>query len=379
MKKIGKEVLFLGTGPHNPRNGESTMVRLLDGRIRFVYTQYYGDDWEDHATARICTCTSADEGETWSEPKIMIVKPENAQNIMSPSLLRLADGGLGMIYLRKDVQEDRGVSCMPVFQRSDDEGETWSEPVNCGLPLGYYCGINDGALVTKEGGIRMAISYHGPRYDALGQMNPKPVPHPGDIRIACSDDNGKSWYSHPHVFEPPYGDLTGLAEPGLYEFDNGDLWMYCRTAYGHQYQSLSADGGEGWSPVVPNFRFTTPDAPMRVKAVGPYTAAVYNPIAWNVLRTDKEIWKSPKRTPLAVSLSKDGGRSFTDVRTIANGALDAFAAATWLLEDDPADSYCYPSIIETKDGFLVSYYHSAGSDICLNASKITKVYWSEIE
>ncbi len=380
MKKIGKEVLFLKTGECNPRNGESTLVRLKDGRIMHAYTEYYGDDWEDHATARISACYSADEGESWSEPCVIIQKPEEAQNIMSPSLLRLPDGGLGMIYARKDVQADMGVSCMPVFCRSDDEGKSWSESVFCGMPLGYYCGINDGVLVTRDGVIYMPMSYHGERYDALGKMNPKPVCRAGDIRVAVSCDSGRTWHAHPHVFTSPYTDSVGLAEPGLFEHENGDLWMYARTGYGHQYQSLSFDAGDTWTPVEVNVRFPTPDAPMRVKRVGKYVAAVYNPIAYNCLRTDREVWGSPRRTPIVVSLSADDGRSL-DARgvNIANGAMDAIVQNTYLLEDDTSDSYCYPAILETKDGFLVSYYHSDGSEICLNSTKVVKVYFEEIQ
>ena len=134
MKKIGKEVLFLPTGEGNPRNGEGTFVRLRDGRIMAAYTHYYGDDWHDHAIARICAVYSSDEGETWSEPSTLLEKDPEAQNIMSPSLIRLADGDLGMIYLRKFVMPDTGITCMPVFVSSADEGVTWSEPVHCQIP-----------------------------------------------------------------------------------------------------------------------------------------------------------------------------------------------------------------------------------------------------
>ena len=58
--------------------------------------------------------------------------------------------------------------------------------------------------------------------------------------------------------------------------------------------------------------------------------------------------------------------------------IDGFVKDTYLLEDDVTSSYCYPAILETEDGFLVSYYHSDGGPICLNATKVTKVYKSEI-
>ena len=54
MRHIGRSVLFLAAKPGNPRNGESTCIRLRDGRIMFAYTEYYGDSWEDHAIAHLC-------------------------------------------------------------------------------------------------------------------------------------------------------------------------------------------------------------------------------------------------------------------------------------------------------------------------------------
>ena len=56
-----------------------------------------------------------------------------------------------------------------------------------------------------------------------------------------------------------------------------------------------------------------------------------------------------------------------------------FREHAFLLEDSTADTYCYPSICETKDGFVVAYYHSAGGTYTLAATKIAKVYFNEIE
>ena len=149
MKKIGHQTLFLTTSEHNPRNGESTFVRLNDGRIMLAYTEYYGTEWYDHAIARINACYSSDEGETWTAPKTIIQKDEAAQNIMSPSLLRLSDGSLGIVYLRKAYNDQGELLCMPVFSKSFDEGETWSERVWCTDEFGYYCVINGGCANRK--------------------------------------------------------------------------------------------------------------------------------------------------------------------------------------------------------------------------------------
>jgi hypothetical protein len=56
----------------------------------------------------------------------------------------------------------------------------------------------------------------------------------------------------------------------------------------------------------------------------------------------------------------------------------AFRSSAFLLESDTSDTYCYPSIIETKDGFLAAYYHSNGGSYTLASTKISKVYFDEL-
>jgi len=381
MHKIGHQTLFLPTSEHNPRNGESTFARLNDGRIMMAYTEYYGTDWEDHATARISAVYSADEGETWTEPVVIIKKDEHAQNIMSPSLFRMVNGKLGIVYLIKEVTVDNTITCMPIFAESEDEGLTWSDWVYCTTEMGYYCVINDGCMVDRNGRIWVPLSYCGVSHDAFGGTGFKFGKYKSPVvQFAISDDCGRTWTKLPYTIESPLSDSVGLAEPGIYEYEDGRLWMYCRTGYGYQYQSFSEDRGLSWSSVQPNFAFTSPDSPMRVRRVGDYTAAVFNPYSFNCLRTVGEVWRSPKRTPLVCAISRDDGRSFdTTGKTHANGKLHNFAAHCYLLEDDENDSYCYPGVIEVADGFLVTYYHSNGTEVCLNSTKVVKVLWEEIE
>ena len=128
------------------------------------------------------------------------------------------------------------------------------------------------------------------------------------------------------------------------------------------------------------FRFTSADSPMRVKPAGGHAVAVFNPQAFSCLYTAGEIWKSPKRTPLVCAVSRDSGASFArEYETFVNGGLLDFAACCYMLEDDPKESFCYPAVIETKDGFLVTYYYSGGNDRCLNWTKVKKVLWEELE
>jgi len=375
MKKIGHEVLFLPAGPGNPRNGEGTFATLSDGRILFAYTEYYGDSSSDHAIARISGCYSSDEGETWSEPVLLLEKDPVAENYMSPSLFSLSDGALGMVYLRKELN-DGLMSCIPMFRRSDDFGATWSEPVSCVEEDRYYCAVNDCACV-RNGRIYIPMSCHD-HHILDGKPHEDYERRRHDVLIVVSDDDGKTWQPLCR-YTDPFVKTIGLAEPGVYVRDNGDLWSWYRTAAGHQYQSYSTDGGKTMPASYPNFCFTTPDAPMRAKKCGGYLTAVFNPLPYSCASDAPTNWSSPRRTPLVCAISKNDGDSFAlDGRTFIEGSFREFADNCYLLEDDRTNTYCYPAIHPISDGFLVHYYHSNGSGHNLNSAKIVKVAYSEL-
>jgi hypothetical protein len=131
---------------------------------------------------------------------------------------------------------------------------------------------------------------------------------------------------------------------------------------------FSRDNGLTWSQPCGSELFTGPDSPMQVKDVGPYTVAIFNPKPRYYGRVEVEQDENGKmlwsRTPFMCLLSRDGGQTFTE---------------GFLLEDDPANAYCYPAVLEGEDYFLTAYYHSNDSGICLSSAKITKVMFSELE
>ena len=119
---------------------------------------------------------------------------------------------------------------------------------------------------------------------------------------------------------------------------------------------------------------------MRVKKVGKYTVAVFNPRPANCLREDYTGSGNIRRTPFVIAVSDDDGLSFKTYTEFIDGKkMRTFSSRAFMLEGSRGDTYCYPSIIETKDGFIVAYYHSDGGTYTLASTKISKVYFSEIE
>ncbi len=372
MKKIGKQVLYISCTEGNDRNGEASFARLKDGAILHAYTRYGGGGDSDDAVAQIAYNLSYDEGETWSESRILFPIEKGEQNNMSPALFRMANGSLGVIYDCKTQGDNDAMYCMPVFRHSEDEGKTWSGETVCASPLQYMVMVNDCVTVLASGRIVVPLAICRPE----GTYWIKSY-----VQFAVSDDNGESWHWLPVKVESDVDETVGLQEPGIYENAQGRLWLFCRTCCGYQYQSFSEDGGLSWSKAAPNFFFSSPDSPMRVKKVAENTvAAVFNPVPFNVFANKQERWGAAKRTPLCVAVSRDDGASFdTTGKSLSAGQMNDLSDHCYLLEDDLSESYCYPAVIGTKDGFLVSYYHSGGTDMCLHDTKVVKVTWDELK
>lgn len=371
MRKIGKEVLFIPAEDGNPRNGEGSMIRLCDGRIMYAYTRYYGNEFKDDAIACIAAYYSSDEGESWENGGVLLEKGADDYNIMSVSLIRLNNGDLGLLYLRKFDKNGHQL-CKPYLVRSSDEGKSFGEPVACIEEDGYYVGNNDRLIRLDSGRLLLPVAYHGKNADCFIA---------GQLMVAYSDDDGRSFKLSPAKVRSPYNDLMGLQEPGVYQLGDGRVWMWCRTAYGHQYQCFSSDGGETWSGIEPALRFTSPCSPMQVKDAGEVALAIFNPMGYNcILSGEDSAWHKSGRTPLVCAVSRDRGELFTaPYKNPANPAeTKYFTRSCRYIEDSVSDSYCYPTVLAVKDGILISYYHSNGTDICLNSAKVTKIYFDEL-
>lgn len=337
----------------NPRNSEGSFVHLKDGRIAYYYTCYYGDSYDDHATANIAVRYSSDEGETWTESQTVINGHENG-NVMSVSLLRLQDGRLLMIYLRKDkLAGTEAYTCKPQVRFSSDEGETWSEPDGSMiLTPAYVCGNNDRIIQLANGRLIYPVSHH--LWINFG----------GIVFCYYSDDSGQSWKPGQWIL-PPVDQAdrqTGLQEPGVIELPDGSVMCWQRTNYHHQWKCYSTDKGETWSLPEPAYEFPSNLAPLQIKR-NPYTGeytAVWNDTSeerWHV-KPDYSSW-STARSRLVIAFSKDC-RNWERHETI---------------EYDPEAGFCYPAIEFTKDGgILLAYCCGGHGKCCLQDLCIRKIY-----
>ena len=225
-------VLYIATGPNNPRNSEGDFIVLDDGTILHIFTHYIGTSDHDNASACLMSRSSADGGETWTAEDKLELEKEGKLNVMSVTLRRLADGRVVMFYLVKEAADD----CRPYMRVRQNDG-TWGPRV-CLVPeLSYNVVNNDRVIQLASGRLLVPVA----RHDCQGETKWEP-----NAAIFCliSDDGGQSWREGRRV-EPTEGIL--YQEPGLCELADGRVLMNIRASGGAQYFTYSCDGGESWS------------------------------------------------------------------------------------------------------------------------------------
>ncbi|MFC1636181.1 sialidase family protein [Planctomycetota bacterium] len=317
-------ILRIEPGKENPRNSEGDMIALKNGRLCLIYTRFRGGS-SDHATADLAMRISDNDGISWSDDKI-VVPCKGGLNVMSVSLLRLADGKIALFYLRKTSKED----CRPLMCISNDEAQTWSRPTVCITDkVGYYVLNNDRAVQLQHGRIILPVARHqGP-----GQS----LDRAGVIMCYLSDDSGKSWRRSKDAFKgyAPDGRRITVQEPGVVELNDGRLMMFIRTDAGSQYICFSEDGGETWSKTQPS-NLASPLSPATIER-SPWTGDLL--CVWND-HSGVHPYPAGKRTPLCLAVSKDEGATWSQSR---------------ILEDNPDGWYCYTAMTFVKDRLLLAY------------------------
>lgn len=334
-------VASFAPGAEFRRFSEGAFLRLKDGRIIYMHSRFVGGQ-DDDSDSDIAAAYSSDEGETWSETRLVLpASYYGVGNVMSVSLMRMKSGELGMFYI---VKQGPGINRI-MLSLSADEGETFYRHIECTLPdrQGYYILNNDRVVRLSTGRLLMPLTFHRGNYADGGRYG-----YWDSRAFACflySDDDGETWAESPDTVFPPFaGSQSGLQETGVIEKQNGVVWAYNRTDQMYQYEYFSMDGGLHWT-VPQASRFTSPCSPMKIQR-HPKTGflyAVWNPIPNYNGRVVTKVGCG--RTPIVFAYSRDDGATWSDYT---------------LLEGDEERGYCYPAIFFTDDDAMLVAYSAGG-------------------
>lgn len=344
---VEKQIVVTAT-PAAPKHGEQTVIRLKDGRLLLLWSEFLREDLMpaaerppasplrrdptgDDGYARIGGMTSADGGRTWSKPWVVVDDKDALVNCISPGITRMADGRLLLAYSWRSGGNSalNYGNCMKAVRISSDEGATWSErtritPDN----TEYHTGCHDRAYTLASG--RVIVQCHTifppkPNYkgDALAAMG---------TYYAFSDDNGATWKRSAVQTDPLRGRFE---EASLVERADGSLLQVIRSRNGQSFYSESTDGGTTWTTPRPS-GVVTSLAPTLIKRM-PNSSdllLIWNP---NFNPDDRLLGK---RSRLLCAISKDGGRTW--------GLPKA-------LETDDNFHFEYPSVTFDRNSALIHY------------------------
>lgn len=136
----------------------SSIVRLRDGRYLGLY--HKGPDGKDRAPLEVLQTITSDGGFTWSEPRVVAAVP--GKNPCEPGVFRSPDGKQLCCLMRENTH--KGHSLM-MF--SEDEGETWSTPVD--TPWGLT-GDRHKEVFTADGKLVVCFRDQAPGSSSRGHF-----------------------------------------------------------------------------------------------------------------------------------------------------------------------------------------------------------------
>lgn len=385
----------------------SSYAELADGRIF-------------HSSYGVYTI-SEDGGMSWSEVKEL--RDVNGQQLLTASVVKLSEresiGCLGTARSEcPSLISPSGKSPRYVqFWRSDDNGQTWNEPVAVSSPA---AGIDtnvlqDTAIRTSSGRIIVPVYTHLGQNHLKGDSQGRSVPMDGKLFgnqwfstaghhfdtsfgfcYACySDDDGRSWRKaegelmtlrdYNSTFNP-------LWEPSVTEVAAGRLLMMMRSQLGRLYESWSEDNGESWSRPMPTM-LASSHSPAQIRTL----PTGHLLCVWNQENED-EIKMGYSRTRISSAISRDGGRVwefFQNVESIhENTYVEAgpihpvrpesiyIPAGQGGLERDgrytlplpKKYSYSYPSVFVMKDRVFIAYPYNEWEEHPTKAQLVPKLF-----
>ncbi len=307
-------------------NHAPSVVRLADGRL---LAAWFSGPFEASVHQVILGAYSSDDGKTWSEAEVLHDAPRRSD----VDAAFIAEGERTWVVftrgrwdrypfvgLRDVEREEVGAASYKLYaQATDDSGGTWTDTAQIIDEVSWGCRSNGIKLATGE---LLLPAYHFTTQAAA---------------IVRSDDGGKTWQRHGNVI--PEGKV-GANEPTVAQLPDGELLMVVRSRDGLLWESRSRDRGTTWS------------APVKTELVA--AAASHNLFCASTgdLLLTHNACRPPKRTPLTIRASKDGGKSWGEpliLAEIKHPAPD---------EEVFSRSVCYPSVTESGDGSLLVVWTS---------------------
>jgi hypothetical protein len=286
----------------SPRHSEGDLIELRNGNLLLAWSEFATGKAQDWAPSRVSAKISTDRGNTWGPTRVIAERdPRFGHPTPNVSLVHAGNGDLIVTYTETLPDGMKGSCGHVVLRRSEDDGETWSEPVRITPDTGnahmakLFCRMGSGRILL------CAREYQKVDRADFGGVVRWPY-------ALYSDDDGRTWTAGAHVPDPELSErltlLQNVNEPSIAELADGRLLMTMRSFAGGQFFSYSENGGEEWTkPELSPLRGgCSPATICRIPETEDILAV------WN--------YAFGGRAPLHSAVSSDGGRTWRNLKLI---------------------------------------------------------------
>ena len=205
----------------------------------------------DHAENDIVMKRSTDGGKTWGA--LQLIHEDSANSLGNPTAVVVRETGRVLLMYQRyakgfdEHKAEPGLDgprvCRTLLQHSDDDGATWSKPVEITAQVKLPTEVTSTAAGPGIG-IQLARGKHAGRI--LMPFNQGPFGK-WKVYAVISDDGGKSWRYGETAEEGAKGHAN---EVQFVELNDGSVMLNARNQGGGEKLrkiSISRDGGETWS------------------------------------------------------------------------------------------------------------------------------------
>ena len=291
----------------------STLVQMRNGRL---LASWFGGTLEGHDDVGIWL--SIRKGCEWTQPTL-VARVRNKPH-WNPVLF--ADKGVAYLFFKVSVDEPLSGERAHVYDgwetwwmRSDDEGETWSEPIE------LVSGDREGRGPVRNKPILLSNGdwLAGASVETADQW---------DVFLDRSADKGLTWTATEWLqIDRNIFMGKGAIQPTLWESEPGHVHTLVRTTCGFAGRSDSTDYGRTWTELYPTDLQNNNSGLDVAKLDDGSLALICNPVS------------DQARTPLSLFLSTDNGQTWPRRLDIETGE----------------GGFAYPSIIATSVGMALTY------------------------
>lgn len=308
-------------------NGDYLLMFPTNTTERPKGSSHYGSS--DEKVNDLVAFRSKDKGKTWQGPTIAFDIDYNQHGfipLIPKGGQRMYAFGTQPFWGLWTTKHGLGENAPIGYRYSDDDGHHWSE-VRLIRPVNDpdFRGMSVMRMCETDAGTWLLGSHEGDwSYSPLITRQ----------YILRSEDQGKTWEVLPKPRHGGWGVLSHsrMDEGRPINIGGGEVYLMMRTPAGHLWETRSEDDGKTWSRPAPT-PLIHPDAPpMLFKLSDQKTLAAFHHnrhAKAEYVGLTGQMEGQKDRSEIWVSLSEDGGRTWSVPRFVFANALAPSLESSW--------------------------------------------------